>query len=80
MTPQDNFDRTTLLKIVGQNIALHSPVNDVINKTLSELGIDSLNLISLSVAFEDSCKLRIDIDHLTEESTLDDLLNNLKPI
>jgi len=80
MSLKQKPDQNLLLKIVDQIQVISIPACDALMKPISDLGIDSLHLISLSVAFEDSCKLKIDIDNLTDQSTLGDLLNNLKPL
>ena len=49
------------------------------SSTLEDLDLDSLDLISLSMLFEDELKLTIDIDNLKSTSTLSDLINGLKP-
>jgi acyl carrier protein len=78
MTPTEIHSFENLLKIVDQAKVINLPAIDALPMTMLDLGMDSLHLISLSVAFEDSCKLKIDIDNLTDQSTLAELLNNLK--
>ncbi|MBU3563170.1 phosphopantetheine-binding protein [Polynucleobacter sp. Tro8-14-1] len=80
MSLEESIDQNLLLKIVDQAQVISIPACAALMKSISELEIDSLQLISLSVALEDSCKLTIDIDRLTDKSTLGDLLNNLKPL
>ena len=67
-----------ILSVIDECEVLSVPANDVKDRSLEELGIDSLDLINMSMIFEDKLKLKINIDVLTNKATLSDLIGALE--
>jgi len=73
----NQISEETLLKVIDDSKTLCISAALAKDKRLSDLGLDSLDLISLSMAFEDACQMSISTQKLTPQSTLEDLIKNL---
>jgi acyl carrier protein len=51
--------------------------NDILNKTIVELGVDSLAILDLSISLEVEFKLRIDLDKLSSDLKVIDMVHLL---
>ena len=80
MTQGKPLDENVIFDVIDQSQILTIPANQAQSRTLKDLGLDSLDLISLSMLLEDELKLSIDIDNLTETATLANLISGLQPI
>ena len=56
---------------------ISSPAHTVSDKSLSELGIDSLGLMDLSFGIEKKFKKRVDFDTLESNSSINSLIAGL---
>jgi acyl carrier protein len=70
-------DRETLLQLILDNCDLNVSAEEAAGKTLTQLGIDSLELIELALELEGSYQLTLDMDDLGAETTLSDLVDGL---
>ena len=59
-----------------ENLGLFRSNIEYKKKTLSELGIDSLELLQLSLEIEKKFHKRLDLESITSASTLEDLVRN----
>jgi acyl carrier protein len=80
MKPENQLNEQLIFEAIDKSLLLKIPANEAKSHTLNDLGVDSLDLISLSMLFEDELKLIIDIDNLTPTSTLENLISGLQPI
>ena len=68
-----------IFEVITKSQILNLPLEEAKSRPLTDLGIDSLDLISLSMLLEDDLNLKIDIENLMPFSTLEDLIRGLKP-
>lgn len=80
MAQTNNVNEEMAFNLINKSQVLSIPAHDAKDHTLKDLGLDSLDLISLSMLFEDELKLKIDTDNITTLSTLSDLINGLQPM
>lgn len=70
-----SFD--TLLDYVVTSCRLTLSPQEASNKTLAGLGLDSLELMNLAIELEDRYGLELDLNNLSGESTLGELLEKI---
>ena len=73
-------DRMELLKLLADTCSLSQSYEEAENLTLVNLQIDSLDLVEMEMALEDNYQLEFDVDKITPESTLGQVIDTLKPI
>jgi acyl carrier protein len=66
-----------LLAHVVKSCRLNVTPKEAADKTLAGLGMDSLELLTLAVELEDRFGLELNVETLSSEITLKDLLNQL---
>ena len=75
-----NLSEKAIYDAIDKSQVLTIPASEAKDHSLKDLGLDSLDLISLSMLFEDELKLAIDIDNLKPDASLADLISGLQPI
>ena len=75
-----NLSEKAIYDAIDKSQVLTIPASEAKDHSLKDLGLDSLDLISLSMLFEDEHKLAIDIDNLKTDASLADLISGLQPI
>lgn len=74
-------DRGTLLQLIIDSLSLKVSAEEAAGRTLTELGIDSLELIELAIELEGTHDLNLAVSELGAETTLSDLVDGLlKPV
>lgn len=69
-----------LIKIAAEFCGIDSDKTDLETLSLSELGIDSLELVSLAIHLEETCHQRIDFENVNGSMTLRQLVATSKPV
>ncbi len=70
-------DKETLMQFIVDNLKLDVPTSEAANKTLAQLGIDSLELLELAIEIDGTYSLSLEVSELGAETTLSDLADNL---
>lgn len=73
------LNKDQLLEIIDKENILKIPSKDALNLSITELGIDSLELINFSFIIDKDFDIRIDFDKVTSKTTLNELLENMLP-
>lgn len=68
-----------LLSLAVETARLACTEDQAARMSLAALGLDSLELVTLAMAFEDTYNLYLDVDLLSAEMTLGELVNLLRP-
>lgn len=66
-----------LLHFVVSSCRLNISPDEAVDKTLAGLGLDSLELMSLAIELEDRYGLELDLNDLSSDSTLGELLEKI---
>jgi len=69
--------KKSFFEIINRTLILDLPAEDLENSSLNQLNIDSLDLASLDLKFQENFNVEINREILTPDSTLGDLLNQL---
>jgi acyl carrier protein len=70
-----SFD--SLLHLVVDSCRLNISSDEAVNKTLAGLSLDSLELINLAIELEELYGLELDLNDLSGDSTLGELLEKI---
>ncbi len=68
-----------LLAAIDRMATFNRPALEALGHTLSDLGMDSLELFKFAMDLEDAVNLRLDVEAITPQSTLQTLLESLQP-
>ena len=66
-----------LLHFVEDSCRLNISSDEAVNKTLTGLSLDSLELMNLAIELEDRYGLELDLNDLSSDSTLGELLEKI---
>jgi acyl carrier protein len=69
--------KKSFFEIIDRTLILDLPAEDLENSRLSQLNIDSLDLVLLDLKFQENFNVEINREILTPDSTLGDLVNQL---
>jgi acyl carrier protein len=69
--------KKSFFEIINRTLKLDLPAEDLENSRLNQLKIDSLDLVSLDLKFQENFNVEINSEILTPDSTLGDLVNQL---
>lgn len=72
--------RHALLSLAVETARLSLTEEQAAGMSLAALGLDSLELVTLAMAFEDTYNLYLDVEQLSSEMTLCELVDLLRPV
>lgn len=76
----NTVNRSDMLDLIMETASIERSPEEIENMSLQELGLDSLDVIELGLAFEDKYQLQLDTDQLTNQSLISEILDTLKPM
>lgn len=77
---EKNMDTNAIMLWLSSRCGLNVDVQQAANTTLAQAGIDSLEIVSISMDLEDNFGLRIDLERLSADSSLADIVARLLPL
>ena len=69
--------RNNLLNVIKNLILSELPIEKIETMAIIELGIDSMVLLQISFEFENIYSLKIDIDNISSDTTIGNVIDNL---
>lgn len=72
-----NISKEAIYKIIDSNLSLKFPAEKLESSPLNELNVDSLDLLTLNFKFQEAFNVEIELETLTPQSSLGELVNQL---
>lgn len=69
--------RNNLLGVIKSLLFSNLPIEKIESMAIIELGVDSMMLLEISLEFENMYSLKIDIDHISSDTTIGGMIDNL---
>ena len=69
--------RENLLNIIKSLILSDLPIEEIESMAVVQLGIDSMALLQISFEFENNYSLKIDIDNISSDMTIANMIDSL---
>ena len=69
--------RTDLLKIIKDLTLSDMSVEEIESNPIIQLGVDSMAILQISYEFENTHSLKIDIDNISSDTTVGQMIDNL---